>query len=389
MSAFESDLRKRLRTLEEQSLLRELRCISSPQAIRIKLGNRELLNFSANDYLGLATHPQLKAAALEATERFGTGSGASRLISGSLEPHHLLERELAAFKKAEAALVFSSGYATALGTITALLGKDDIIVLDKLVHASIVDAARLSGATLRIFRHNDLDDLERILRWARARLVGSSTVLVATESVFSMDGDAAPLREIVDLKRRYGAWLMLDEAHATGLFGPHLRGLAEEFGVASEVEVQMGTLGKALGSAGGYIAGCQALIDYLVNKARSFIFSTASPPSVSAAARAALSLVASSEGLARVEKLRRNIELLRGGFPFADSAPYAPILPLIVGGEGDALKLAAKLREKGIFVPAVRYPSVPKGKARLRFTLSSAHTPEEIEFLRNALAECL
>lgn len=382
MSAFEAELQRRLEELESQSLLRKLRCVSSPQGVRIQVDGRELLNFSSNDYLGLATHPKLKAAAMEATERFGTGSGASRLICGSLEPHHQLELELAAFKGTEAALVFSTGYGTALGSITALVGKEDVIILDKLVHASIVDAARLSGATLRVFRHNDLADLEEILQWSGKR--GGRTLIV-TESIFSMDGDDAPLRELVALKEKYGAWLMIDEAHATGLFGGRRRGLAEEGGVSERVEVQMGTLGKALGSAGGYIAGSRRLIELLVNKARSFIFSTAPPPAASAAASAALVVIGSPEGLSLVNKLRANSSALKAGLRFASRAANSPILPFLVGDENQALGVADALRTQGIFVPAIRYPTVPRGKARLRFTVSAGHSSGDIARARSAL----
>jgi 8-amino-7-oxononanoate synthase len=383
VSTFESELQQRLEELERQNLFRKLRRVSSPQGTRITVDGRDLLNFSSNDYLGLATHPKLKAAAIEATERFGTGSGASRLISGSLEPHHLLEEELASFKGTEAALVFSTGYATALGSITALVGKPDIVIVDKLVHASIVDAARLSGATLRVFRHNDLNDLEEILRWSEKR---AGKALVVTETIFSMDGDAAPLRELVDLKEKYGAWLMIDEAHATGLFGQRRRGLAEEFAVSERVEIQMGTLGKALGSAGGYIAGSRALVEYLVNKARSFIFSTAPPASASAAARAALAIVDSPEGLSLLQKLRGNISALRKSeFRFEGTVEHSPILPLVLGKESAAVTLAERLRSNGIFVPAIRYPTVPRGKARLRFTVSASHDTRDISALLGVL----
>jgi 8-amino-7-oxononanoate synthase len=366
--------------LQGQKLLRSLRRVTSPQSVRITLNERELINFSSNDYLGLATNPALKSAAIRATERWGTGSGASRLISGSLLPHHQLEEALADYKGTEAALTFSSGYATALGTIPSLATKDDVLVLDKLVHASIVDAARLSGATLRVFRHNDLNDLEAILIWARSNRV-TGNVLIVSESLFSMDGDIAPLRELVELKEKHGAWLMIDEAHATGLFGKHQRGLAEELGVSARIEVQMGTLGKALGSAGGYIAGSRTLIDLLINKARSFVFSTAPPPAASAAALEAVHLVRSGGAAGLLGKLRANIAALRQGFPTV-AHEQSPILPWVLGAEERALELAEILREHGIFVPAIRYPSVARGKARLRFTVSAAHSATEVERLR-------
>ena len=260
MDSFDAELHRRLAALRGQNLFRELRRVDSAPGPRIDIGGKTFLNFSSNDYLGLANHPALKEAAINAVEKFGAGAGASRLICGSLTPFHELEETLAAFKQTEAALTFSTGYATAFGTIGALLGKDDIIILDKLVHACIVDAARLTGAKIRVFAHNDLSDLEDKLQWAEQKSKAESgkrkaEILIVTESIFSMDGDAAPLQEIVALKEKYGAWLMVDEAHATGIIGKSGRGLAEELGVGNQIEIQMGTLGKALGASGGYICG--------------------------------------------------------------------------------------------------------------------------------------
>src|ERR1044071_479557 len=274
MITFDDFLKSRLAALQDQDLHRSLRRIDSPQGPRIQIDGREFLNFSSNDYLGMANDSRLKAAAIEAIERYGVGAGASRLISGSQGSHHQLEEALAAFKKTAAALVFSTGYVTAVGTVCALLGAGDVIILDKLVHAGIVDAARLSGAKLRVFSHNDLDELQEILKWAgrrRGNGSDSSKVLIVTESVFSMDGDFAPLAEIVRLKEKYGAWLMVDEAHATGLYGPRGAGCVAQSGLENRFEIQMGTLGKAFGAAGGYICGTRGLVDFLINRARSFI----------------------------------------------------------------------------------------------------------------------
>ena len=328
MNSFDEELNRRLAALRQQNLLRELRRVDSPPGTRIQIGGRTLLNFSSNDYLGLANDPILKAAAIQAVEKFGAGAGASRLICGSLAPHHELEEALASFKDAEAALSFSTGYATAIGTICALLGKNDVIVLDKLVHACIVDAARLSGAKIRVFAHNDLDNLEKILKWAESSPKPSSpesrvesASSLSPNRIFSMDGDAAPLREIVALKEKYGAWLMVDEAHATGLYGKNRRGLAEELGVSSRIEVQMGTLGKAVGASGGYICGSRPLIDFLVNRARSFIFSTAPVPAAAAAATAGICFIQSSEGEQRRRTLWERVEQCRTGIlPVSDSA---------------------------------------------------------------------
>jgi 7-keto-8-aminopelargonate synthetase-like enzyme len=269
-----------------------------------------------------------------------------------------------------------------------------VVVLDKLVHACVVDAARLSGAKLRVFAHNDLADLESILIWANERNASGSekgNVLIVTESVFSMDGDHAPLKAIVELKERFGAWLMVDEAHATGLYGTHRRGLAEAASVTDRVEIQMGTLGKALGAAGGYIAGARELVDWLVNRARAFIFSTAPIPAATAAARAGVELVQSAEGQAAWRQLWERISQLRAGLAALDwPLPHdeSPILPLIVGGESAALALAGQLRERGLFVPAIRYPTVARGAARLRVSVSTAHTAEDVERLLFALRDC-
>jgi 8-amino-7-oxononanoate synthase len=388
---FNAALNERLAAIREQGLYRELRRVDSPQSPRIEINGKTLLNFSSNDYLGLANEPAIKEAAIKAIENFGAGAGASRLICGSLAPHHELDEALAAFKGVEAALSFSTGYAAATGTIGALVGKDDVIVIDKLVHASIVDGARLSGAKLRVFSHNDLDELEDILKWAdkvqspKPKVQSQSRVLVVTESVFSMDGDCAPLREIVALKNTYGAWLMVDEAHATGLYGKRRRGLAEELAVSDEIEVQMGTLGKALGASGGYIAGSRTLIDYLINRARSFIFSTAPVPAAAAAASAGIRFVQSSHGEARRQMLWERVT----GFHSALGAPaptfLSAIIPVIVDDETKAVEMAAALRDQNIFVPAIRYPTVARGEARLRVTVTAAHQESDFTQLANAL----
>ena len=403
MNRFDQLLEEQLEQLRAAGLYRELRRVESPQGTRISVNGQSLLNFSSNDYLGLANHFALREATARASVEWGAGSGASRLICGSLGVHHELEEALAAFKGAEAALTFSTGYATAIGTIGALLGKDDIIITDKLVHASVIDAARLCGAKLRVFAHNDPNDLEKKLKWAdKQGAVGVSPAgssgkmpearcprtLIVTESVFSMDGDLAPLREIIELKDKYGAWLMLDEAHATGLFGEHRRGLAEACELAHRVEIQMGTLGKALGAAGGYICGSRPLIDLLINRARSFIFSTAPVPAAAAAATAALRLVQSDEGEILRARLWQNVDQTKNGVINA-GWPLAPvqsaIIPLMVGDETKAVELATALRERHMLIPAIRYPTVARGAARLRLTVTAAHTAEDIATLGDAL----
>ena len=388
VNRFDAELAGELDALRAAGLYRGLRRVSSPAVRRIELAAGSLLNFSSNDYLGLADEPALKEAARRATAEFGAGSTASRLICGSLAPHHELEETLAAFKGTEAALAFGSGYAAALGTIPALVGRDDVIVLDKLVHACVIDAARLSGAKLRVFAHNDLDELESILRWADARQPAAaehrrSRVLVVTESVFSMDGDHAPLPVMVELKDRFGAWLMVDEAHATGLYGAHRRGLAEAPGAAGRIEIQMGTLGKAVGAAGGYIAGSRTLVDFLVNRARSFIFSTAPVPAAAAASTTGIRFIQSDSGAGRCAQLWANVRRVTTARP--ELPPHSAILPLIVGDEAGAVAASALLRERGLFIPAVRYPTVPRGAARLRLTLSAAHTLDDLTQLIAAL----
>ena len=385
MVGFDEQLGRDLGEIRDAGLWRELGEIESAQSARIKFGGREFINFSSNDYLGLAGHPALGQAAREAIEQFGVGSGASRLICGSLQPHHELESALAKWQGTESALVFSTGFAAAQGVLTSLLGRGDVVILDKKAHASMIDGAKLSGATLRVFRHNDLENLEKLLQWAADR---GGRVLVASESVFSMDGDHAPLAGIVELKERYGAWLMLDEAHAVGLYGPLGQGLAAAGGLGERIEIRMGTLGKAVGAAGGFICGSRQLFDLLVNKARSFIFSTAPSPAVSAAARAGVELIQGAEGQSlrgqlwqRVDELRHGVASLGWKTPAEPSA----ILPLIVGEEAKAVATMDHLREAGFFIPAIRYPTVPRNEARLRVTLTANHTAENIEQLVNAL----
>jgi len=388
MNPFDDELQRRLAALREQNLLRELRRVDSAQGPHIQIHGRSYLNFSSNDYLGLANHPALKEAAIKAVERFGAGTGAARLVSGSLAPFHELEEKLADFKQTGAALTFSTGYAAAVGTITSLVSKDDVIILDKLVHASIVDAAKLSGAKLRIFDHNDLADLEKILAWTIEKKRGTAAAtrtLIVTESIFSMDGDAAPIPEIVALKKKYGAWLMVDEAHATGIIGQNGRGLAELLGVSSQIEVQMGTLGKAIGASGGYICGSRALVDYLINRARSFIFSTTPVPAAAAAALAGIQLAESAEGETRRQALHQRVHQLITTCNLQPATCNSAIVPLILGDEATALAAAEKLRAENIFVPAIRYPTVARGAARLRITLTATHTADDVIKLCAAL----
>jgi 8-amino-7-oxononanoate synthase len=379
---------EQLQALRARSLHRKLREIGSAQGSVVDIVGKRLINFSSNDYLGLANDQRLRDAATAAIAEFGVGAGSSRLISGTQSPHLKLESALAQWKETQAALCFSSGYAAAVGTLPALAGKGDVLLLDKLCHASLIDGAKLSGAILRVFPHNHLGKLESHLEWAK-REHPNARIVIVTESVFSMDGDRVPLRELIELKKRFGALLLLDEAHAIGVLGPNGRGLAAEKGLNKDVDVQMGTLSKALGASGGYICGSRNLIEWLINRARSFIYSTATPPPITAAAQAAVEFLASSEGEERRLLLWKRIERLRQSLP-QDAAKSAAaggsaIFPWIVGDEQAAIDLSSGLQAEGFFVPAIRYPTVAKGSARLRITVTASHDEAQIETLGSAL----
>ena len=385
---------EQLQALRAQALHRKLREIGSAQGPEVRIVGQQLVNFSSNDYLGLANDARLREAAKTAIDEFGVGAGASRLISGTQSPHVRLEAALATWKGTQAALSFSSGYAAAIGTIPALVGKQDVVLLDKLSHASLIDGARLSGAILRVFPHNHLGKLESHLNWAQREHPGKR-ILIVTESVFSMDGDRAPLAQLIDLKKRFSALLLLDEAHAIGVIGTNGRGLAAELGVANDVDVQMGTLSKAVGVSGGYICGARSLVEWLVNRARSFIFSTAPPPAVAAAALAAVDFLSSSAGEERRKILWERIGTLRASLPrrpwdgsllATPSSSGSAIHPWMVRDEQDAIDLARSLHTEGFLVPAIRYPTVAKGAARLRITVTAAHTEPQISALGAALA---
>ena len=372
-----ADVGTELQRIAEAGLLRKLRTLESAQGSVVEINGRALINFSSNDYLGLSQNDELRAAMIEGVERFGVGSGASRLVCGNLKPHDELEAVIAAFKGTEAALAFSSGYATAMGVIPALCSKDDTIILDKLSHASLIDASKLSGATIRVFPHNDLNKLEHLLQTVRAKS-SDARVLVITESIFSMDGDAATLREIVELCEKHEALLLVDEAHAVGALGPNGRGLIAELGLEKRVPLQMGTLSKAIGVSGGYIAASRSVIDLLINKARSLIYSTAPPPALAFTAMKAVQIVQSPRGDELRAKLKANIEAVSRSF---DANPAAAIIPLIVGDETLAMETSTKMQDRGFLIPAIRYPTVARGSARLRLTLSTAHERSQIESL--------
>ncbi len=364
-----------LQLLRAQGLERTLR--EMPEAgAKIKIGQRQFLNFSSNDYLGLARHPAVLAASAAALRRWGAGSGASRLVTGSLPCHAEVERRLAASKGYPAALVFGSGYLANLGIIPALLGRNDWIIADRLAHASLMDAALLSRAVLHRFQHNAPDQLNAILekRPAQARC------LVVTESVFSMDGDIAPLWEIAEVVRRHRVMLLVDEAHATGIFGPAGAGCVRELGLERDVTLSMGTLSKALGGYGGFVACSEAMRQFLVNRARSLIFSTSLPPAVIGAALGALDCLEADPGLGRqlLERSARFRDRLQAaGFETGRSA--SQIIPIIVGDNQKTLALSRRLYEHGVIAVAIRPPTVPAGTARLRLSVTLEHTPEDLE----------
>jgi len=362
--------------LERQHLLRRFMVVEPYVGPRITVDGRSMLLMCSNDYLGLSAHPALREAAVKAMERYGFGSGASRLISGTSALHVELERRIAAFKGTESALLFNSGYAANTGIIPAIAGEGDVILSDRLNHASIIDGCRLSKAKLVVYPHKDVEHLENALKKNK----NAKRTLIVTDGVFSMDGDIAPLPELLFLSVKYDAILMVDDAHATGVLGGNGRGTAEHFGLDGRVHIQMGTLGKAFGSFGAYAAGDRDVIEYLVNRARSFIYSTALPPAVCAASLAAISLV---EGKPELRKtLWDNRERFVHGLDamgVSTGISKTPIVAVIMGESANALRTSGKLFDHGIYATAVRPPSVPDGAARIRATVTAAHSSEDID----------
>lgn len=376
-------LAERLAALAQRGLSRRLRLISGAQESSVVLDGQDVLLLSSNNYLGLATHPALKHAAQDAIARFGCSAGSSRLISGTMELHQQLEHRIAASKGTAAALVFPSGYHANIGVLSALMEPDDTILSDELNHASIIDGCRLSRAQVRIFRHCDVAHLEQLL--AASQHAGRR--LIVTDSVFSMDGDVAPLADIAALARRFEAWVMVDEAHASGVFGAHGAGVVEVLGLQQAIEIQMGTLGKALGGAGAYVAGSRELIDWLINRARSFVYTTGIPPAVAASALAALEVVEHEPE--RRARLWQNAELLKHGLEgmgYRLGATRSPILPVMIGDATQTMALTDALRRRGVFAQGIRPPTVPEGTARLRVTPMATHTPEQLSRALEAFA---
>ncbi len=370
-----TDVAERLQELRSRGLYRHLRLVDGPQGPQVLLAGKPVLLLCSNNYLGLADHPLVREAAAEAAMHWGAGAGASRLISGTMEPHVELEASLADFKGYESALLFGSGYLANTGTIAALAGKGEVVFSDELNHASIVDGCRLSRAETFVYRHGDMDHLAWGLRGA-----GERASLVATDGLFSMDGDVAPLPELLNLARRHGCRLLVDEAHATGAVGPRGRGSVAAAGLSGEVDVVVGTLGKALGSYGAYACASSETIEFLVNTARPFIFSTAPPPPAVAAAAAALELLRSEPK--RVEQLQANGGVLRSALAaegLRAGRSRSQIVPLEVGDPGQTMELCERVLERGIFAQGIRPPTVPAGSSRLRFTVMATHRPAELE----------
>ena len=380
MAEIEEFLKKRA----DDGLLRRLRPASSRKAGRIYFGDKEYVDLSSNDYLGLSGHPALGEAAKEAIDRFGAGSSASRLLSGDLEIHHRLEDAVARFKGKEKALVFNSGYQANVGILSALYAEGDVIFSDKLNHASIIDGIFLSGARIFRFLHNDTNHLESLLKRERHKF---KKALIVAETIFSMDGDRAPLNELVDLKERFDCCIMADEAHATGIYGKSGSGVVEKEGLTDRVDLVMGTFSKALGSFGAYLAASGSVIEYLINTCRSFIYSTGLPPAVIACNLAALGLVKKEphrrmELLGRAQYLR---DALKGaGFEVRGSSQ---IVPVIIGESADAVRLAGALRDKGYWVLPIRPPTVPPKEARLRISLTFHHDSQTLQRFIDAVSD--
>jgi glycine C-acetyltransferase len=362
--------------LRRQGLFRPLRVLSSPQDTEAVVDGKRVLNLSSNNYLGLTTHPALERAMIAATQEFGAGSGAVRTIAGTMTIHEELERRLAEFKHTDASLVFQSGFTANLGVLQSLVKEGDVIISDELNHASIIDGIRLSKAERSIFKHRDLDDLERHLEKHRDKRVK----LVVTDGVFSMDGDIAPLPGIVERAERFGALVMVDDAHASGVLGQNGRGSVNHFKLDGRVDLQMGTLSKAIGVLGGYVAADQAVRDFLIHRARPFLFSTSHPPGVAAACIAAIDvLLAEPE---RIDRLWKNTARFKEGLKrlgYQTGASETPITPVIVGKGSVAMELSDRLFQMGVFAQGIGYPTVPEGRARIRTIVTSMHTDAQLD----------
>ena len=372
-----------LDTLKEQGLYRQLRILDGEQSHTSTFDHRSVVNLSSNNYLGLTTHPKLREAALDAVRRFGAGSGSVRTIAGTMEIHMELERRLAAFKKTEAVVVFQSGFAANAGTVAAVLTKDDVVVSDQLNHASIIDGARLSRATIKVFPHKDVDAARKVLE----ALPASQRKLLITDGVFSMDGDLGALPDLCALAEEFECIMMVDDAHASGVFGTNGRGTVDHFGMHGRVDIQVGTLSKAIGALGGYVAGSQSLIEFLYHRARPFLFSTSHPPAVVAACIAAIDILEQEPEL--IDRLWDNTRFFKAGLKelgFNTGLSESPITPVIAGEGVLAMKLSDRLFEEGVFAQGIAFPTVARDAARVRTIVTATHTRDELQFALDTFA---
>ena len=370
-------------SLKQQNLYRHLRVLDGEQRATTSFDGKSVVNLSSNNYLGLTTHPHLREKAIAAVEEYGAGSGSVRTIAGTMRLHMELEERLAAFKKTEAVVVFQSGFAANAGTVSAILGRDDVIVSDELNHASIIDGARLSRAAIKVFPHRDVDAARKILR----DLPPAQKKLVITDGVFSMDGDLGPVAELAAVSEEYGAIMMVDDAHASGVFGRNGRGTIDHFNAHGHVDIQVGTLSKAIGALGGYVAGTRTLIDFLYHRARPFLFSTSHPPAVAAACIAALDVLENEPQL--IEQLWDNTRFFKEGLAalgFNTGLSESPITPVIAGEGALAMRLSDRLFEEGVFAQGIAFPTVARDKARVRTIVTATHTREELQFALDTFA---
>jgi glycine C-acetyltransferase len=370
-------LSRELDDLKQQGLYRHLRILEGEQSHKSTFDHRQVVNLSSNNYLGLTTHPRLREKALDAVRELGVGSGSVRTIAGTMDIHMELERRLAAFKKTEAVVVFQSGFAANAGTVAAVLSKDDVVISDQLNHASIIDGARLSRAAIKVFPHKDADAARKVVK----ELPAGQRKLLITDGVFSMDGDLGALPDLCTIAEEYGCIMMVDDAHASGVFGANGRGTVDHFGVHGRVDIQVGTLSKAIGALGGYVAGSKALIEFLYHRARPFLFSTSHPPAVAAACIAAIDVLEQEPQI--IEQLWDNTRFFKAGLKtlgFNTGLSESPITPVIAGDGALAMKLSDRLFQEGVFAQGIAFPTVARDKARVRTIVTAAHTRDELQF---------
>jgi glycine C-acetyltransferase len=373
-----------LNALKQQNLYRRLRILDDEQKARTSFDHKSVVNLSSNNYLGLTTHPRLRQKAIEAVQTFGAGSGSVRTIAGTMAIHMELERKLAEFKKVEGVVVFQSGFTANAGAVSAILTKEDVVISDELNHASIIDGCRLSRATIKVFPHKDVDAARRIIK----ELPAAQRKLLITDGVFSMDGDLGPLPELCAVAEETGCIMMVDDAHASGVFGANGRGTIDHFGVHGRVDIQVGTLSKAIGALGGYVAGSRTLIEFLYHRARPFLFSTSHPPAVAAACIAAIDVLLEEPQI--IERLWGNTRFFKAGLEklgFNTGLSESPITPVIAGDGGKAMKLSDRLFEEGVFAQGIAFPTVAKDKARVRTIVTATHTREDLEFALDKFAK--